>query len=88
MPSRIMSYVRRGERWWRVSTIDREASSPYAYGMRYAETMAWEWDADTKRPGRIVGQDEGPEGSIEAHLTMCRRLLDTGHAMPQEDDDA
>lgn len=74
----ITSYVWHEGKCFFVSTINRESSAAMAYGRMYAETMAWEYDHDRRQRGDIVGQAEGPEGSIRAHLTMCQRLHEIG----------
>lgn len=75
----IQSYVL--EKWF-VSTIKRDCSSPYAQGLRYYETLVWEWDAKTKERGKIVHQDEG----FLAHTEICLALM--RGEKPWEDKDA
>lgn len=78
----IMStYVWRGGRVFRVSTINRDSSAALAPGLRYAETMVWEREdppSGCTRDGRLVGQSEGPENSVEVHFRMCRALRERG----------
>lgn len=51
-----------------ISTINRESSSPFAYGSTYAETMVWEYNYETATRGKLVGQYEDSSGSIHGHL--------------------
>lgn len=73
------TYVAHNGRWFFVSTINRESSAmiepPVPW---YAETLAWEWNPDTKERGEIVGQDEAPSGCIYAHQRMVESLFQTG----------
>lgn len=74
--SLLKSYVFHGDKCFFVSTIDRQSSS--MMGGRYAETMAWDFDWASNERGSIIGQDEAPEGSINGHIRVCRRLFETG----------
>lgn len=74
----IRSFVRHGEKWFFVSTINRESSSMVAHGMVYAETMVWEYDNALGARGGLVFQDEGPRDSIKKHIKCCERISDTG----------
>lgn len=78
----IASYVHHEDRCFFVSTIDRNSSA--MTGGRYAETLVWEYDWAVKTCGKLVGQDEGPEGSIKKHLEMCQRLLESGQCAALE----
>jgi hypothetical protein len=64
----LKSYVRHGDKWFFVSTIERDSSSPL--GSRYNETMVWEYNFDTKERGEILFQDGEPAGSIRNHLAL------------------
>lgn len=70
------AYVRHGDRWFMVSTINRDSSSPL--GGRYAETLVWEWNWGKKERGDLIGQDESSENSRRAHDSMVKRLRETG----------
>lgn len=61
-----------------VSTIDRDSSA--MYGGRYAETLVWEFDFNTKVRGKLVGQEDDREGSLNGHFRMCTRILETGQS--------
>lgn len=76
----IKSYVWHKDKCFFISTINRDSSALAAYGRRYAETLAWEYDFEKSERIEIVGQDEGVEGSITKHMLMCQRLHDTGIA--------
>lgn len=74
----IQSYVPHGDKWFFVSTINRESSAALAYGNTYAETMVWEFDFVTKERGRIVWQAEEKANSLVGHYKVCERLYETG----------
>lgn len=72
-------------KWYIVSTINRESSSPFAQGLTYAETMAFECDPDRgDKLLRIVAQDEALTGSTHAHKRMVERIRQHGDAEPEE----
>ena len=72
------TYVWHNDKAFFVSTINRECSSPLAYGHIYAETLVWEWNPKTRERGKILGQDECSDGSISAHQNMVQRIFNTG----------
>lgn len=74
----IQSYVHHGDKWFFVSTINRESSAALAYGNTYAETMVWEFDFVTKERGRIVWQTEAGTDSLVGHFKACKQLSETG----------
>jgi len=80
----IQSYVWHEGKCFFVSTINRESSAVLAYGHRYAETMIWECDPETRERGNLVGTFDGIEGSVGTHVDLCRKLRDTGSV---EDED-
>lgn len=72
----IQSYVL--ERWF-VSTIRRNCSAPEAYDALYCETMVWEWDPETRKVGRLIGQDEtcsSDECGVRRHMEVCVSLIE------------
>ena len=71
------TYVRHGDQWWFVSTINRK-SSALAYPGRYAETLVWEIDPKTNERGHIVLQDEAAENSIRIHQKIIEQLYNEG----------
>lgn len=75
--SLMKSYVLFEDRWFYVSTIDRESSSILGPD-RYSETLVWEYDMVESNRGDLIGQGESYEGSIREHLNICRRLFETG----------
>ena len=86
MSNKVMqSYVWHEGKCFFVSTIDRESSAEMAYGGRYAETMAWECNPETRERGALVVQDEDAEGEIRTHVAVCQKLRVTGS---MEDEDA
>lgn len=81
MSSLAVTYIR----GFVVSTIDRDSSAAVV-NMRYAETLVWEWDEETRKRGQLVAQDEDGEGSIRAHQTMVERIHLTGKPCQTECD--
>ena len=77
--------IEHGGKWYIVSTINRESSSPFAQGSTYAETMAFECDPEQgDKLLRIVAQDEALTGSTHAHKRMVERIRQHGDAEPEE----
>ena len=74
------SYVSHNGQEYFISTINRESSA--MYGGVYAETLVWEWDRETRKRGKIVGQAEGPKDSIYAHIQMIEKIYSTGKIVP------
>lgn len=68
------TYVWHGGKCYLVSTINRQSSA--MDGGVYAETMVFEFDTEARKSGAIVGQMEGPQDSISAHL----RAVDVVHS--------
>ncbi len=60
----IQSYVHHipSARWFFVSTMDRESSAAVSPPNRYAETIVWSFDYETKKRGDILAMDEGIDG--------------------------
>lgn len=83
--SLMKSYVPFEDRWFFVSTIERNSSSMLGPG-RYAETLVWEYDMEKNERGNIVGQGESCRNSIVEHLKICRRLFETGKCEEPDDD--
>lgn len=77
--------VKPEDRGFFVSTIDRESSS--MYGGRYAETIVWEWDNNTKNRGDLIHMGEGTQGSIRTHFNICEKLYKDGTMKTDEDDE-
>ena len=73
----IATTVRHGDKWFHVSTINRDTSA-VAGPFRFAETIVWTFDPVTRQRGGMVWQDEDREGSIARHLTICQRLHESG----------
>lgn len=83
----IRSNVRHEDKWFFVSTINRESSSMFAAGMIYAETMVWEYDNTTGERGAFLFQTDGARDSITAHTKCCERIATTGNPdFPEEDE--
>ena len=74
-----------GQRFF-VSTEDRASSALAAYGLRYAETLAWSWPDGDERRGAIVGQESSGQGSLYGHFKLVERLLKTGKGDEPEEE--
>lgn len=74
----IQSYVWHDGNCFFVSTINRESSSPLAYGHKYAETMVWEYNYQTSVRGELIGQSEDYANSTREHIKACLQLSETG----------
>ena len=71
----IQSYVYHEDKVFFVSTITRSYDIPAAGGeMRGYETMAWDYDEETKERGDIVAHESGRED----HFHVCAELLANG----------
>lgn len=68
---RLKTYVWHGDKCYFVSTIMRDSSAVH-FPVRYAETMAWEFDWATNTRGEWVDQD----GSGEAFTQHMRVVED------------
>lgn len=56
-----------------VSTIERDSSAPSSPALRYMETIAWEYDWDTKKRGDIaVQENNGP--AFKQHFSIYECL--------------
>ncbi len=78
------TYVRHDDKWFYVSTINRDCSaveSPY----RYAETLVWEYNLETKLAGKLIGQFEDGENRIAQHQEVVDGLYKRGTAEHKED---
>lgn len=68
---------------WFISTALRDADIPGAPGLRYYETLIWEWDPETKRRGDMIPlpiESRGPLGhgsAIQEHEAICKVLVDS-----------
>ncbi len=59
-----------------VSTIYRESSAPIP-NLWYYETMAWEWDRETRKRGELLLQEDSgtpKKAALENHARVCARL--------------
>ncbi len=81
----LKSYVFHGDQCFYVSTIERDSSALVEPPPpRYAETLVWEYDMETKQRGTLIGCDG--DGSPEfQHCRIVEHLFQTGF-MPEEDD--
>jgi hypothetical protein len=74
----IQSHVRHGDKWFYVSTINRESSAVASYGATYAETIAWEFEPASKQRGDIVAQVSATTDSLSGHFKVCKALFEGG----------
>jgi hypothetical protein len=82
----ITTYVNHLDKTYRVSTINRECSSAESYGLKYAETLVWEWDTkEYKVKGDILLMGSSPEGSIFRHQKIVEMIHTSG--IKEEGDD-
>lgn len=79
------TYVRHGDDWYCVSTVDRDPAP--LCGGRYAETIVWEWDRALRTTGRILHRDECMARSLSAHCEIVRRITSEGRFWEADDDD-
>ncbi len=79
------SYVAHEDRWWFVSTIDRDSSSPY--GVRYAETIVWEMPQGIpgERGEQVWTGDGACEGSLHEHCRIVQAIAAKGAAAFEEE---
>jgi hypothetical protein len=77
--------VEHGGKRYAVSTINRECSAMLSGGRVYAETVAFEIDAED-RLVKMVGQDEAGCDSRRAHDAMVERIRRTGSGYPADDE--
>ena len=73
----IQSYVWHNKKRYFVSTIERNCSAQTEVSVRYNETIVWESPVDQAR-GKIVFMDEDVVGSIDKHISICRRIYENG----------
>lgn len=79
----IQSYV--AGRWF-VSTAYRKSSAVLNPDGWYYETIIWEWNAKTKKRGRMLTmQDVGltPRYAHRMHFEICHNLLKTLPETPE-----
>ena len=78
-----MTRVRHGDKYFEVSTINRESSAVAMHGDIYAETLVFSVQDNWVR-GNIIGQAEASRGSLYAHQRMVERLFNTGSTEEEE----
>ena len=76
------SYVRHKGQWYLISTIDRDSSAMYGGPMRYAETMVWLYDYETKEFGELLWEGEGMVGTTRTHFQVAESYAATGNHPP------
>lgn len=72
--AQFQTYVFNKDRAFYVSTVERDSSAmiePPA--MRYMETIVWDWNAHTKKRGRLLYQIGDGAAAIQ-HFNVCRQL--------------
>ena len=85
-PTLIQSYVR--DRYF-VSTMYRRSSAMLAPNHYYYETLAWEWDYDTKERGEMIRDlpEDCPFTQARAlaqHILVCDMLANRLGALEEE----
>jgi hypothetical protein len=78
------TYVQHKGRWFFVSTINRRSSAMTETELWYAETLVWEWNPETRKRGRMVGQCEGARNSIVTHQEVMGQLYHYGKLVDQQ----
>lgn len=78
----MKSYVWHNDKCFYICTIDRDSSA--SQGIRFAETLVWEYDWDVKELGDMIYQASDFQGSITVHTLICAVVHSTGK--PPEDD--
>lgn len=82
----ISSTVEHGGKSFFVSTINRYSSSQLRPDHRYAETLVWEWDWETRQRGRMLWQGSDCENRIQTHQATVERIHKTGSPEEPEDE--
>lgn len=72
----VQTYVRHNDQFFFISTIDRDSSA--MDGGRYAETLVWNYNLETRLAEALVGQFEGTEGTIAKHQQVVVGLFEQG----------
>ena len=69
-----------------VSTIERDSSEAVLPTPRFMETIAWEYDWDTRVRDNVVAQTGGGP-ALDQHFDVCRQLYQTGKYSEDDDND-
>ncbi len=74
------TYVKHKDKWFFISTIERDCSAVGAENIRYNETMVWKLKGEpgSERENKILGQGEDVKGSIKEHNRIARIIYDSG----------
>lgn len=73
----LATYVYFESRCFFVSTIERESSAAVSPPPRFAETMVWDFDCQSRERGDIVAQ-AGDGEAFRQHFGVCEQLFRTG----------
>jgi hypothetical protein len=73
----IKTYVRHEDKWFFVSTIDRESSAPIIPSPWYAETIVWSTNVAGERQ-ELLWQGDAYKGSIKTHQRAVEALAAKG----------
>jgi hypothetical protein len=73
----IKTYVKHGEKWFFVSTINRESSAAIIPSPVYAETIVWSTNVVGERQ-ELLWQGEAYKGSIKTHQRVVEALAAKG----------
>jgi len=82
--TQIKSYVRYKDKWFLVSTIERESSAAIIPPVIYNETIVWEWNEETKERGKIIAKTGENKKQIFNHNQICQSLYSFGTWQDQE----
>lgn len=77
------TFVKHDDKWFFVSTINRSSATDDDF--IFAETMAFEWDEENKKTGKIVAEHGGERGSIFKHLVFVEQLGKLGKIIKDYD---
>jgi len=75
----IKTYIKHGEDWFFVSTINRESSAAMIPSPWYAETIVWSTNVAGERR-ELLWQGDAYKGSIKTH----QRVVEALHAKGAE----
>lgn len=70
----LKTYVYTDAGCYYVSTIERDSSAMVSPPMRFNETIAWEWNKETRERGNIVMM-EGEGVAIKQHFGVVSLLM-------------
>lgn len=72
------THVKHGDKWFFVSTINRESSAEFDPERIFAETIVWTWNPETRKRGELIYTDGSYKDSIYVHQATVERCFYTG----------